>query len=152
VQRNCSHEIVDHLQIICDCPSSSENINKATVHLNWVPLGTKPENDVEYYTHTTIKWYIRAQIVHKSLFVCHRLSRKCLLFLFIFEPQNLPIFVSQDWHPRLHKAFCYYSLSTKKQPRKYNSAVFKILGKPHWNFYNRIKHIFVHCVQKFVEI
>jgi len=35
----------------------------------------------------------------------------------------------------------------KNGPPKYNGVVFEILGKQHWNFYNRI-----HCVQKFVEI
>jgi len=37
-------------------------------------------------------------------------------------------------------------------PPKYNGVVFEILGKHHWNFYNRIRHIFEHCLQKFVEI
>ena len=45
-----------------------------------------------------------------------------------------------------------YSVSTKKRPPKYNGVVCEILGKHHWNFYNRILCIFLHCVQKFVEI
>jgi len=44
-----------------------------------------------------------------------------------------------------------YSVSTKNGPPKYNGVVFEILAK-HRHFYNRIWHIFVHCVQKFVEI
>jgi len=41
-----------------------------------------------------------------------------------------------------------YKVSTKKRPPKYNGVVFEILFKHHWNFYNIIWHIFVHCVQK----
>jgi len=37
------------------------------------------------------------------------------------------------------KAALKYSVSTKKRPPpKYDDVVFEILGKHHWNFYNRI--------------
>jgi len=35
--------------------------------------------------YNTIKWYIRAKVVKKSLFVCCRLPWKCLLFLHILN-------------------------------------------------------------------
>jgi len=44
------------------------------------------------------------------------------------------------------------SHNTQNGPAKYNGVVFEILRKYHGNFYSRIQHIFVHCVQKFVEI
>ena len=54
--------------------------------------------------------------------------------------------------PTVNEDSVLYSVSTKKWSPKYNGVVFEILGKHHWNFYNRIWHIFVHCAQKFVEI
>ena len=72
-----------------------------------------------------------------------------------FRPYGRKIGNYYAWFPsvRTENNTNLYSVSTKKRPPpKYNSVVFEILGKHHWNFYNRIWHICVHCVQKFVEI
>jgi len=74
----------------------------------------------------------------QSYTYCHRVYEKWLVFSCCLLDRNYFIVAVIQ---RVHET-----------PPKYNGVIFEILGKHHWNFYNRIQHMFVHCVQKFVEI
>jgi len=65
------------------------------------------------------------QTAHQTILACQHLTK----FVVALYKQHINIYTLCHWKQCVHK---------KTAAPKYNGVIFEILGKHHWNFYNRI--------------